>query len=56
MAPKYIAANEFFRIINGHTPASSSETNHIGSITYDEGYMYVWTATNVNKRATLNTW
>lgn len=38
------------------TPASSSETNHIGAICWDANYIYVWTATNVNKRAALSTW
>jgi hypothetical protein len=41
---------------NSHTPASSSETNYVGAMTWDASYIYVWTETNVNKRATLNAW
>lgn len=38
------------------TPGSSSETNYVGSICFDDSYLYIWTATNVNKRAALSTW
>jgi hypothetical protein len=60
---KYNTTNTFSVTPNGyavlpisHTPASSSETNYVGAMTWDASYIYVWTATNVNKRATLNTW
>lgn len=45
-----------FAQIYNHTPASSSETNFVGAFCYDSTYLYVWTATNVNKRLTFGTW
>lgn len=43
-------------ILHGHTPASSSETNYVGAITWDANNLYIWTATNVNKKVPLTSW
>lgn len=55
-APKNIATKHFFVITDGHTPANSSETNYQGAITWDASNLYIWTATNVNKKVSLTSW
>ena len=39
-----------------HTPSSASDTGTAGQINYDTNYIYVCTATNTWKRATISAW
>ena len=44
------------RIASSKTPASASDTGTAGEICWDSSYIYVCTATDTWKRATLSTW
>lgn len=45
-----------FRLGDKRTPASAGDTGTIGTITYDDNYIYVCTDTDTWKRAPLSTW
>lgn len=45
-----------FRLGDKHTPSSASDIGTIGTIAYDDDYIYICTDTNTWKRAALNTW
>ena len=47
-------SGDAIRIETPYTPSSSSDTGDKGKITWDSDYIYVWTDTNVVKRAALN--
>jgi hypothetical protein len=45
-----------FRVHAPWTPASATATGEVGTICWDQGYLYVCTAANTWKRAALTTW
>jgi hypothetical protein len=48
--------SDIIRLRTAKTPASASDTGNQGDICWDADYIYVCTATNTWKRATLLTW
>lgn len=45
----------YFRVRTPHTPASSTEAGAQGTICWDTGFLYIWTATNTVQRVALST-
>ena len=45
-----------FRLGHNETPASTSDTGTIGTIKYDDDYIYICIDTDTWKRAAISTW
>lgn len=50
------ASSNAFQIANSQTPASSTASGSVGTITWDSSYIYVWTGSTTVKRVALSSY